>query len=197
MNQLKYIKQLKPLLKRPFFTPSEAKKYGIPRHALAYLVEKGLLIRLYQGIYRDANYEPKVEFQWENLAWVAASIPKGVICLVSALCYYDLTDQIMREVWIAVPHNSHPPSRPNTRIIRMRNLKLGITKITLGEYSVRIFDRERCIVDAFRYLNKEIAIKALQQYFRGVSHRPQPQKLGEYAKILRVNITPYILSYTT
>lgn len=79
----------------------------------------------------------------------------------------------------------------------MRNIDLGKTTIALGEYRVQIFDRERCIVDAFRYLSKEIAIKALQRYFQNKDAKPDPKKLGAYAKKLRVNITPYILSCTT
>jgi predicted transcriptional regulator of viral defense system len=197
MGPGKYSKQLESLLKKPFFTASEAVQHGITRQALAYFTKKGVITRICPGVYRAANYEPSVEFQWEDLALVAASIPSGVICLISALCYYDLTDQIMREIWIAVSHSSHPPKRPNTKIIRMRNLELGKTKIGLGEYHVQIFDRERCIVDAFRYLSKEIALKALQRYFRGTNYRPKLQKLAEYAKILRVDIIPYILAYTT
>jgi predicted transcriptional regulator of viral defense system len=131
------------------------------------------------------------------LALVASSISESVICLISALVIYDLTDQVMREIWLAVPHKSHPPKRPNTRIVRMRNIDLGRTSISLGEYRVQIFDRERCIIDAFRYLSKEIAIKALQRYFQGKAAKPDPKKLGAYAKKLRVNITPYILSCTT
>ena len=50
---------------------------------------------------------------------------------------------------------------------------------------------------AFRYLSKEIAIKALQRYFQSKDAKPDPKKLGAYAKKLRVNITPYILSCTT
>lgn len=103
----------------------------------------------------------------------------------------------MREIWIAVPHASYAPKRPNTKIIRMRNISLGKTEIVLGEYKVKIFDQERCIVDAFRYLSKEIAIKALQRYFKKNAGRSDLKKLGAYAKKLRVDITPYILSYTT
>ncbi len=197
MRKSKYIKQLEPLHKVPFFTIEEAERRGIPRHALAYLEKKGVLERIYPGAYRFAKYEPEIELQWENLGLVAASTPESVICLISALVFYDLTDQVMREIWLAVPHRSHPPKRPNTRIVRMRNMDLGRTQITLGEYQVQIFDRERCIVDAFRYLSKEIAIKALQRYFRSTAVKPDPKKLGTYAKQLRVNITPYILSYTT
>jgi predicted transcriptional regulator of viral defense system len=197
MRQLKYLKKLESFINAPLFTPAEAEKKDVPRHALAYLVKRGTLERIYPGAYRFSQYEPEVEFQWENLALVAASILEGVICLISALCYYDLTDQIMREIWIAVPHESYPPKRPNTRIIRMRNVKLGKIEIELGEYNVHIFDRERCVVDAFRYLSKEIAIKAIQRYFQSTKYKPDPKKLGAYAKTLRVNITPYILSYTT
>ncbi|MGE5196820.1 MAG: type IV toxin-antitoxin system AbiEi family antitoxin domain-containing protein, partial [Anaerolineae bacterium] len=153
--------------------------------------------RIYPGAYRFSEYEPEVEFQWENLGLIASGIPECVICLISALVFYGLTDQVMREIWLAVPHQSHPPKRPNTKIVRMRNTDLGKTTIALGEYHVQIFDRERCIVDAFRYLSKEIAIKALQRYFQGKDAKPDPKKLGVYAKKLRVNITPYILSCTT
>ncbi len=197
MRQLKYTKQLKQFIHIPLFTAADAEKKDVPRHALAYLVKKGTLERIYPGAYRFSQYEPEVELQWENLALVATSIPDGVICLISALCYYDLTDQIMREIWIAVPHESHSPKRPNTRIVRMRNVKLGKIEMMLGEYNVHIFDRERCVVDAFRYLSKEIAIKAIQRYFQSAKYKPDPKKLGAYAKALRVNITPYILSYTT
>lgn len=197
MRQSKYIKQLEQFANIPLFTAIDAEKQEVPRHALAYLVKKGSLERIYPGAFRFSKYEPEVEFQWENLALMAVSIPNAVICLISALCYYDLTDQIMREIWIAVPHESYPPKRPNTRIVRMRNIELGKIEIALGEYNVQIFDRERCVVDAFRFLSKEIAIKAIQRYFQDTKHRPDPKKLGAYAKALRVNITPYILSNTT
>jgi hypothetical protein len=197
MRQSKYLKQLEPFHQVSFFTAEEAERQGIPRHALAYLVKKGALEKVYPGAYRFLDYEPEVEFQWENLVLIATSIPEGVICLISALCYYDLTDQVMREIWIAIPHESYSPKRPNTRIVRMRNIDLGKIRISLGEHSVKIFDRERCVIDAFRYLSKEIAIKAIQRYFKSTNFKPDPKKLGAYAKALRVNITPYILSYTT
>ena len=197
MRQSKYASALKSLLESSFFTSAEAEKQGIPRHALVHFVKKGVLERIYPGTYRSSSYEPKVDFEWENLGVIAATVPEGIICLISALCYYDLTDQIMREVWIAIPHQSFAPKRPNTRIIRMRNTELGKVDLMLGEYRTHIFDRERTVVDAFRYLSKEIAIKALQKYFKSTEYKPQPKKLAEYAKKLRVNITPYILSYTT
>lgn len=197
MRHSKYAKQLEPFKQVPFFTAEQAAERNVPRHAIAYLVKKGSLERIYPGAYRFAEYEPEVDFQWENLGLITASISDGVICLISALCYYELTDQVMREIWIAIPHESYAPKRPNTKIIRMRNTSLGKTEIVLGEYKLKIFDRERCIIDAFRYLSKEIAIKALQRYFKNTANKADLKKLGIYAKKLRVDITPYILSYTT
>lgn len=197
MRQLKYIKQLEPFLNIPFFSIEQAEKKDIPRHALAYLVKIGTLERIFPGTYRFSEYEPRVEVQWENLALVAASTPNAVICLISALCYYDLTDQVMREIWIAIPHEVYSPKRPNTRFIRMRNIHLGRSHIHLGEYNVQIFDRERCVIDAFRYLSKEIAIKALQRYLQSTNYKPNLKKLASYAKKLRINITPYVLACTT
>jgi predicted transcriptional regulator of viral defense system len=197
MKKNKYQDKLEALLTKPFFTLEDAKNGGVPRHAIVYWSKKGVLERLYPGVYRSISYEPKVEFGWENLSLIAASIPEGTICLISALCYHDLTDQIMRGAWIAIPHKQRVPKRPNAHIVRMRNTQLGREEITIGEYSVYIFNRERTIVDAFRYLSKEIALKALKQYFTTIDPKPNPKILIEYAKALRVNINPYILSYTT
>lgn len=197
MSRSKYENQLEPFREVPFFTAEQAADKDVPRYAIAYLVKKGTLERIYPGAYRFTEYEPEVDFQWENLGLVAASISEGVICLISALCYYELTDQVMREIWIAIPHESYSPKRPNTKIIRMRNISLGKTEIVLGEYKVKIFDQERCIIDAFRYLSKEIAIKALQRYLKKTANKADLKKLGAYAKKLRVDITPYILSCTT
>ena len=191
------LRTLAPLLNRPMFTIAEATKRGVSRQLLAYYTKGGVLERMHPGVYRSVSHEPLVDFEWEGLVEAATTIPDGIICLISALCYYRLTDQVMRESWIAIPHQHRAPKRPNTRIVRMRNLALGVTQTLLGEYLVHIFDRERCIVDAFRYLDKEIAIKALKRYLQGGKSKPDLKRLQAYAKKLRVNLTPYILAYTT
>jgi hypothetical protein len=55
------------------------------------------------------------------------------------------------------------------------------------------------VVDAFRYLDKEIAIKALKAYLQGrvKGYRPDLKKLDSYAKALRVNIAPYVEAFAT
>ena len=198
MKKSKYSSIVERFAKKPVFTAAEARKAGIPSRMLSHFCQKGLIERISRGVYMGTQADLDIEFQWEDLALVVMSIPKGVICLISALCYYDLTDQIMRDFWIAVPHSSKSPRRPKTRIVRMRNIQLGQKEIKVGDYSLKIFDKERTVIDAFRHLSKEVAIKALQAYLRpSDDHKPNLNKLATYAKELRIDIQPYILTLTT
>lgn len=198
MRDSKYAPIILKLTEKVVFTAEEARKAGIPARMLAHFCKKGQIERLGRGVYKGVAAEIDIDFRWEDLALVAMSIPNGVICLISALCYYGLTDQIMREFWIAVPHSCKSPKRPKTRIIRMRNIELGQTDISIGTERLKIFDRERTIVDAFRHLSHEIALKALQEYLKQRQpYKPNLDKLLKYAKILRVNIYPYIIALTT
>ncbi|MBM3191384.1 MAG: hypothetical protein FJZ63_01855, partial [Chlamydiae bacterium] len=185
------------LAKKAVFTTKEAHEAGVPPRMLAHFCKRGLIERISRGFYKGGIAEIDIDFRWEDLALVAMSIPNGVICLISALCYYGLTDQIMREFWIAVPHALKSPKRPKTHIIRMRNIELGQTEISVGEDRLKIFDRERTVVDAFRHLSHEIALKALQEYLKQRDPKPNLDKLLKYAKKLRVNIYPYVMALTT
>ena len=103
----------------------------------------------------------------------------------------------MREFWIAVPHSTTSPERANAHVVRMRNTTLGQITIKIGNKDLKIFDRERTIVDAFRYLDKEIALKALQAYLKTTKEtKPDMKKLRKYAKTLRVDLTPYVMAFT-
>lgn len=196
-SKSKYYPLLRPLLKKPAFTTAESLEVGIPRHGLAYFEKLGLIELLAKGIYRDPKYEGKAGITLGDLALKAFTTPNAVISLISALDFYSLTDQIPRKHWLAIPHSQKVPVRNRLRAVRMRNTILGRTTVQIGEFELAIFDRERCIVDAFRYLSPEIAIKALQAYLQTKDYKPDLRKLQEYAKKLRANLTPYILSLTT
>ena len=165
---------------------------------LAYFCKKGLIERLGPGVYRSVKFHMTTDVQWEGLALAAATVPNGIICLISALCYHDLTDHIMREYWIAVPHGQWPARRKHVRIVRMRNTTLGLKIIKINQHRVRIFNKERVVIDAFRFLDPETAIKSLQNYLHpSKSYKPDLIKLSNYAKKLRVNIRPYLAALTT
>jgi predicted transcriptional regulator of viral defense system len=187
----------KKLLSRPFFTGRDAKEQGIDPHLLSYYVNKGVLERVAKGVYRNPKVANDAPFEWQDLLETAQSIPEGTICVVSALNYYALTQEIQRKFWIAIPHSAGALKRPKTKIVRMRNLKLGRLPLKVGPYRTFIFDRERSVVDAFRYLSKESALRILKEYLKPTKeHKPDLPKLARYAKALRVEITPYIEALT-
>ena len=161
------LEKLKPLRKKPYFTVSEAERLGVYASLLAYHSRQGRIERVGKGLYRFPDSVADIPINWEDLIVTATSIPGGIVCLISALAMYELTDQLPRAHWIAVPHSSRAPRREKVRIVRMRNAELGATTTKLGDAHVRIFNRERTVVDAFRYLDKEIAIKALKAYLQG------------------------------
>lgn len=187
---------MEKLFKRPFFTSKEANDAGCSNRMLSYYVQNGVLERIHRGVYRASDFEDVVDSEWLGLVTSAKSIKNGVICLLSALIYYELTDEFMREYWIAIPHKQSKASISNTKIVRMRNSELGVTKITLCEMDVKIFDAERTIIDSFRLLDLETSLKALKAYMSGSCGKPNIKKLTKYSKELRQDISKYILPFT-
>lgn len=190
---------IRQLLNRPSFTAAEAKIQGVSTAHLGYYVKIGQLKRLGRGIYQSTNYKAPLEnFRWEDLIEAVNSVPGGVICLISALAIYDITEAIPRQHWIAIPHKTSIDRGPEVKIVRFRNMSLGKTTFNLAGIQVPIFDRERTIIDAFRLLSRETAIKALKfALTTKAKPRLDLRKLQMYAKKLRFDIAPYLMTVTT
>ncbi len=194
MKKQNSLKLLSPLFTRASFTAKDAKILGVSAATLAYYVRKAKITRLGPGIYCLPESGIDTEFAWEDMVRVMPQIAEGVVCLITALVLHDLTDEISREFWVALPHKKRALKIDNFRFVGMRNMTLGTSTIKLGRYEINVFDEERTVVDAFRYLDKEVAIKALKRF---TAKRSDSRKLQAYAKALRVNITPYLLTVTT
>ena len=190
---------IRPLLVQPSFTADEVKQFGVSAAHLGYYIKKGLIKRLGRGIYQSAKYQGSPEnFRWEDLIEAVNSVPNGVICLISALAIHDITEEIPREHWIAVPHTTSICRGAKVRIVRFRNMELGKIELTLGSIRIPIFNRERTIIDSFRLLSRETAIKALKMALsQKGAVRLDLKKLQSYAKKLRFNIAPYLITVTT
>jgi len=184
------------LFKQPLIKASEAREAGIHPAMLSYYQKRGLLERIERGLYRNTQVPLKMDFAWEELYLAVLGIPNGVVAGVSALALYNITEEIPRFHWIAVSHETSVAKRPMVKILRYRNYELGKTFIEKNGLKIPIYDIERVIIDSFRLLSTEVAIKALKMAFSS-KHKPNIRKLGEYAKKLRVDIEPYILMVTT
>ena len=192
------LSKIKRLLKLPSFSAAEARAMGVSPSLLAYYVQKGEIEKLSRGVYcGNESIRKAVPFEWEDLIATARSIPNGKICLISALALYELTEEIPRQFWIAIPNEQFAPKRPKTKIIRMRDVKTGSTRLKLGSARVPIFDRERTIIDSFRYLASEAAIKALKEYLSGKHGKPDLVKLRKYSRKLKTPIDKYVEALTT
>lgn len=199
MKKLDKLKKIANTVKKHKLIDAKvAKKLNVSNSSLTYYAKKGDLDRIGRGLYKIKNTSLISDFQWEDLVLASVKVKGGVVCLISALALYEITEEIPRAHWIAIPNTSRHRGDDSIRIFRYRNMKLGKTIYNFGDFKLPIFDRERTIIDAFRLLDKEVAIKALRMGLRKKGEaRLNLEKLKEYAKVLRVKIEPYILAETT
>lgn len=146
----------------------EALAAGIHPEVLYQMRDTALLERLTRGLYRLAD-SPKLGNP--DLVTVAMKIPKGVVCLISALSFHNITTQIPHAIDIALirgaetPRIDYPPVNIYWSVERIFNR--GVVAENVDGRSVRIYSPEKTIVDCFRYRNKiglDTAIEALRLY---------------------------------
>src|SRR5215203_5501444 len=77
---------------------SEAIRLGIPEHIVYEMAQQGELVKEARGVYRLADSDPLGN---PDLVQVSLLVPKAIICLISALYFYDLTTQIPHKIYVA------------------------------------------------------------------------------------------------
>jgi predicted transcriptional regulator of viral defense system len=176
----------------------DALKKGIHRRTLYAMRDAGHLDRLERGLYRLADLPLLSE---PDLVTVAHKIPQGVICLISALSFHELTTQIPHAVYVALKRGAEPPrlSYPPTRVFWFSGeaFTSGVEQHQIDGSVVQIYGTEKTLADCFKYRNKigmDTALEALKRYFE--KRNPQLKVLNEYARICRVEkiMRPYIES---
>ena len=160
------------------------------------LARRGDLQRVAHGVYWDPRSELTEN---HDLAVVAAAIPKGRICLLSALQFHRLGNEWPREVWVALDPTSHPPKslKIPIRVLRFSGSSLdeGLEEHLLEGVKVRITSPEKTVADCFKYRNKfglDVAMEALRDYGRRSDR--DLEKLRSAAKVCRVEnvMRPYL-----
>jgi predicted transcriptional regulator of viral defense system len=89
------------------FTSKTAREVGLSWEDLYRLRDQQIIVELSRGLYRRASAGPPT---MPDLLAVSARAPRGMICLVSALGYWDLTDEMPGVVDLAVPRGTNQPT---------------------------------------------------------------------------------------
>ena len=188
---------IQKLLNKSLIHSRDFRDNGYPSSLLSYYQNQGIIKKVERGLYCNVQKSPKIDFKWEDLVYTVLSIPNGIITGISALDIYDLTDEIPRFHWIAIPNSTSIGSRPSVTTIRTRNHQLGLTFIKIGDVKVPIYEKERVLPEAFKLLSRETAIKALKEAFSSRKKYPNVDKLVDYSRKLRINMIPYLEIVTT
>lgn len=176
--------------------PRDLDPLGVPREYLRRMLERGQLIRTGRGLYilPDGDFTEN-----HGLAEAAKRVPGGVVCLLSALVYHELTTQLPFEVWLAIGPKAWRPKvdYPPLRIVRFSGAALtaGITTYAIERVSVRVYDPAKTVADCFKYRNKiglDVAMEALRDCLR--QRKCTVDDLWRYAEICRVQnvMRPYL-----
>ena len=161
---------------------------GIHQRDIKMLLSEGKLIKIKNGLFRFAD-KPMIANQ--GFADVSTAIPWGVICLISALSYFDLTTFNPSVISVAIhrkswkPHLDYPPV--DIYYFSGQQFEAGIKEIEIGGIKVSIYCKEKTICDCFRYRNKlglDIAKEGLTEYLRLKDRNLE--KLLYYAAICHV-----------
>lgn len=169
---------------------------GIHPRTLYGLRDAGALEVVGRGLYRLPSAPLPEHF---DLVIIARRVPNAVVCLVSALAFHDLTDEIPHEVSIAIPRNAAIPKLDAVPIrvfrIAAAMFPLGIEHHRIGDIDLKVYSPTRSIIDAFRFRNRigeDVAVKALTTGLRTRKVRPGPL-LALAAELRTKNvILPYV-----
>ena len=121
---------------------------------------------------------------------VCGRVPHGMICLNSALAYWDLSDEIPAQVHLAVPSGSHHPvvEYPPTQVHVFRASTFAAGRLEVAAETGERFwvsDPDRTVADAVRLRHltgEDLAFAALHRYLES---RPSLARLAEVARPLR------------
>jgi predicted transcriptional regulator of viral defense system len=171
---------------------------GLPTVVLTRLVAAGRLERVARGVYALAG---QAVGEHRSLAEVALRVPRGVVCLLSALRVHGIGTQAPFEVWLALPQGMSAPrlTQPALRLVRMSGAAFsqGVMQVAVDGVQVAVFNPAKTIADCFKYRNKiglDVALEALRDGWQ--QRKVTMDDLFAYAAVNRVAnvMRPYLES---
>ncbi|MCP4657825.1 MAG: transcriptional regulator, partial [bacterium] len=165
--------------------PRDLEPHGIPRAALQRLLQRGEVERVGRGLYMLPGADVT---EHHSLVEACKRFPQGVVCLLSALRFHDLTTQNPFEVWLAIPQRAWRPRNPGVALrfvyLSRNAYEAGIEEHRIEGADVRVYSAARTVADCFKFRNKiglDVALEALKDYRR--TNRTGLDDLWRFAKI--------------
>ena len=184
------------LAQKGMLRPSDLDAIGSPRVVLTRMTTKGLLEKVGRGIYRLAESQSS---EHESLVTIATKVPQAVFCLLTALQFHELTTQLPRQIWIAMPRGSHTPriDYPPVKMVQFTDeaYSEGVEVFERDRVKLRCYCVAKTVADCFKYRNKiglDVALEALKD--ARVQKKASADDIWRYAKICRVTnvMRPYL-----
>lgn len=181
---------------RGMLRASHLQELGIARVVLSRLTASGQLERVGRGVYRLPDAQGA---EHESLATIAVKVPQAVFCLLTALQIHELTTQLPRQVWIAMPQGSHAPKMdyPPVKMVQVSGeaYAQGIEVVRVDQGELRVYGVAKTIADCFKHRNKvglDVAIEALKEAL--AANKVNANDLWRFARICRVAnvMRPYL-----
>ncbi len=174
-------------------------KLGLSRPALyrelSMLLEEGRIVRVRRGAYQ---VEEAMEAS-DTWVQVMQRYPQGVLCLLSALAFHELTTQSPPMVWLALPKSAWRKTEeyPPLRIVHFSGgaYTAGVETHQRQGGTVRVYSVAKTVADGFKFRNRiglDVAIEALREGWQ--QRRFTMEELDAMARICRVQavIRPYV-----
>lgn len=169
-------------------TTIRSRDAGVSRSALSRMCKDGRVQRVARGLYLF----PEAELtEHHGLVEASQLVPRGIICLLSALNFHNLTTQSPFEVWMAINAKARKPkiSYPPLHIVRFSGnaLSYGVQEHHVEGQPVKITTPAKTVADCFKYRNKlgkDVAVEALRHFLR---QGHSVGELWEACKVCRVS----------
>ena len=180
---------------------AEIRRAGITAATVARLEREGMVTKLGRGLYQQADAAIDGN---HTLAEAAKRVPNGVICLISALAFHRVTDQMPRRVWMAIGPKDWKPQidYPPLRIARFADkfLREGVETHEVEGVSVPIFGVAKTIADVFRHrrtVGIDVAVPALKEALRQQKATPSEISTCAMRSGVWTALRPYLEAFTT
>ncbi|MBU0650580.1 type IV toxin-antitoxin system AbiEi family antitoxin domain-containing protein, partial [bacterium] len=163
-------------------------KAGFHRDTISFLEKEGEIEKIARGLYRKTGY---ISESYPDLILASLQAARGVICLVSALYFYEVTTEIPRVVDLAIPEKTHSNriKYPPVKFYRFsyKTWDSGIEYHLIDGYQIPIYSLAKTIVDCFKFRNR-IGINVVREALKTAieQNKVKPADIMKYAKICRM-----------